>query len=178
MRKKVYLEKQKFTTNTYMKEAIDYDIIIVKEEDVFVTIKHYKKMTKPVVFDNKTYIGEGYYLVEITPLNENYNIRFYFDSKKEYINCYIDITRENGVEYKTPYYIDLYLDILYNLENHTYYLVDEEELEEAYQAKKISKKDYQFAYKIGNKLLKELENGWDPKEEWKPEKYLMNKESL
>ena len=35
---------------------------------------------------------------------------------------------------------------------------DEDELEEALQNKIISKKDYNMAYKIGNKLLEEIKN--------------------
>ena len=46
--KKKYIEKKtKFTSNTYMREAIDYDIVIIKEEDLFITIKKYKSITNP-----------------------------------------------------------------------------------------------------------------------------------
>lgn len=162
MRNKEKNNKKKYTTNTYMKEAIDYDIHIYKEDDMFITVKKYKKMTNPVSFmveDQRiTYIDEGYTLLEITPLKEHYNIRYYFDQNNNYIDSYIDVILENGEEFKIPYYIDLYLDVLHNPKTDTYYFVDEEELLEAYQQKRISKKDYEFAYQIGNKILKQLNN--------------------
>lgn len=175
MRKKEILKRRKYTTNTYMKEAIDYDITIIKEDDVFYTVKKYKKMTSNVHFQvedvKKVYIDEGYYLVEVTPLKEHYNIRYYFDREKNYIDCYIDITYENGVDHMIPYYADLYLDILHNTKTDKYMFTDENELEDAFKNKLISKKDYEMAYRVGNKILKNASkyvNKWDVKKilEW------------
>ncbi len=103
--------KKKFTTNTYMREAIDYDILIVKEDKLFITIKKYKKMKNKVNFSDedieRTYIDEGYSIIEITPIDENYNIRYYVDRNKKIVDYYIDITLKNEVEKKIPYYVDL-----------------------------------------------------------------------
>lgn len=79
--KKKYVEKRtKFITNTYMREAIDYDIVTIKEGNLFITIKKYKSMTENFSLPNDKgelidYIANGYYVVELTPLGENYNIR-------------------------------------------------------------------------------------------------------
>ena len=156
-------KRKKFTTNTYMKEAIDYQIYIFKEEDFFVTIKNYIKVSDDFCIKDENgnsikYISNGYYLVEITPIKENYNIRFYFDKKKKLIDYYIDITLENGVENKIPYYIDLYLDIIHYPVSNTVGYIDEDELKDALNNKIISKSDYLFAYKVGKKLLKEIKN--------------------
>ena len=105
------------------------------------------------------YIAKDYYVVDLTPLGENYNIRYYFDNKKNYIDYYIDISLENGEKYKMPYYIDLYLDILSYPDKSVVKFYDEEELEEALKNKIISKKDYNLAYKVGKKLKKEIEEG-------------------
>lgn len=162
--KKKYIEKRKkFTTNTYMREAIDYDIVIIKEEKLFITIKKYKNLTDKFTITNEDgekvkYIDKDYFVVELTPLYENYNIRYYFDINKNLIDYYIDITFENGEEYKIPYYIDLYLDIIHYPKTNSIKFCDEDELEEALQNKIISKKDYNMAYKIGNRLIKEIEN--------------------
>ena len=174
MRKQELLRRRKFTTNTYMREAIDYDIALIKEEDIFITVKKYKKMTEPVRLqsEKEIYIDEGYYLVEVTPLKELYNMRFYFNDKKQYIDCYIDISLKNGIEYNIPYYTDLYLDILHNPKTDHYYFTDEEELQEAYDKKRISKKDYNIAYKVGNKLLEELCNNKNPYRNLNIKKYI------
>ena len=164
MKKKYMISRRKFTSNTYMREAIDYDIVTIKEGNLFITIKKYKSMTENFSLPNDKgelidYIANGYYVVELTPLGENYNIRHYFDNKKNYIDYYVDITLENGEKYKMPYYVDLYLDILSYPDKNKVSFYDEDELEEALNNKIISKKDYNLAYKVGNKLKKEIEEG-------------------
>ena len=155
-------KKKKFTTNTYMKEAIDYQINIYKEEDYFVTIKKYNKVSSDFcIVDNGkniTYISNGYYVVEITPIKENYNIRYYLNKNKKIIDYYIDITLENGVEYKIPYYVDLYLDIVHSSVSDTISYDDEDELKEALNNKIITKNEYLLAYRVGEKLIKEIKN--------------------
>ena len=151
MLKEVISKRKKFTSNTYMREAIDYDIVIVKEDNLFVTIKKYKSVSEPFVLTNEknekvNYIDNDYYVAEITPLGENYNIRYYFDQDKKYIDYYIDITLENGVENKMPYYVDLYLDIIHYPITGKAEFWDEDELEEALANKITSKEDYDMAY--------------------------------
>ena len=58
-----------------MKEALEYKILVVNNnDDFYLTIKKYLKLTKPVSFkDNNNqivnYIDNGSYLVEVTPKN-------------------------------------------------------------------------------------------------------------
>ena len=158
MKKKTIEAKTKFTTNTYMKEAIKYEIVIINEIDYFITIKKYLEMTNNFTINNKTLIDKNYYVVEITPLNEKYNIRFYVDDKNNIVDFYIDITYENGVKYKIPYYVDLYLDIVHYPDTDEIKFYDEDELMDALNKKLISKKDYDITYKVGNKLLTEVKN--------------------
>ncbi len=157
MRKNIIEKRTKLTTNTYMKEAIKYEIVIISEDDYFITIKKYLEMTDKFEISGTTLIDKDYYVVEITPLKEKYNIRFYVDNKLNVIDYYIDITYENGIKYKLPYYVDLYLDILHYPKEKEFKFFDEDELKEALNNKLISKKDYNMAFKVGNKLLKELQ---------------------
>lgn len=158
MKKSTKENKTKFTTNTYMREALKYEIKIISEEDYFITIKKYLSMSDKFVINNTTLLDNNYYLVEITPLKEKYNIRFYVDDKLNIIDYYIDITYENGIKYKIPYYVDLYLDIIHYPDTDEVTFYDEDELKSALDNKLISKKDYNMAYKVGNKLLKEIQN--------------------
>ncbi len=163
MHKRDIERRTKFTTNTYMKEAINYDIRIIKEGNLFITIKKYQEMTSPfslINSDNQkiTYIDEGYYVIELTPIDEFYNIRFYVDPDKNIIEYYIDITLKNGIKYKIPYYVDLYLDIVHYPKDDSVTFYDEDELLDALNNKIISKKDYDLAYKVGHKLLKEIKD--------------------
>lgn len=161
MRKKTIEKRTKFISNTYMREAIDYDIVTIKEDNLFITIKKYKKMSDKfsITYEDGTkvdYINDGYYVIELTPLEEKYNIRYYLDPNKNIIDYYIDITYKNGVENKMPYYVDLYLDIIHYPNKGTVEFIDEDELKTALENKLISKKDYNMAYSIGNKLMKEI----------------------
>lgn len=158
--KNTFKEKRvKYTTETYMKETLDYKVLVIKsDEDYYVTIKKYDRVISPISFDGVTYIDNGYYLVEITPINENYNIRFYVTKDFNIVNYYIDISLENGLKHKVPYYTDLYLDIVYNLKENKPEFMDEEELMDAFKQGSISKKDYNFAYKVGNKLMDEIKH--------------------
>ena len=158
MKKSTIEKKTKFTTNTYMRESLKYEIKIISEEDYFVTIKKYLSMSDKFIINNTTLLDNNYYLIEITPLKEKYNIRFYIDDKLNIVDYYIDITYENGIKYKIPYYVDLYLDIVHYPERNENGFCDEDELKEALDQKLISKKDYDMAYKVGNKLLKEIKN--------------------
>ncbi|MEG0407645.1 MAG: DUF402 domain-containing protein [Bacilli bacterium] len=164
MRKKIIEQKIKKTTKTYMKECLDYEMLVIKDgEDLAITIKKFGKMSSNFCIVNKqgekiTYVDEGHYIVEITPLKENYNIRFYLDKEKKIIDFYTDITLYNGIEDNIPYYVDLYLDILHYKNENEFIFDDEDELKEALDQKIISKKDFNLAYKVGNKLLKEFRN--------------------
>lgn len=157
MRKALKEKRTKFTTNTYMRNVETYRTLIINDDpDFAVVVKKYLKMNKPFVINGKTYLEDGAYLVEITPINENYNIRFYISKEFEIVAFYIDITLENGIKNKVPYYVDLFLDIVqYPLENKVCFC-DEAELLEAFEKGDISKRDYNFAYKVGNKLFKEI----------------------
>ena len=51
-----------------------------------------------------------------------------------------------------PYEDDLYLDVVI-VHDGRIQLLDEDELEQAYRQKIISKKDYEFAYEKANKII-------------------------
>lgn len=160
MKKSLKEKRTKYTTNTYMKEITKYDALIINEEPEYaVVVKKYIEMTKPFSINGKVLLENGSYLVEVTPKNENYNLRFYINQNFELVDYYIDITLENGVKNMVPYYIDLYLDIVYYPSENKIAFYDEDELLDALYQGKISKHDYNFAYHVGNKLMEELNAG-------------------
>lgn len=160
MKNKVKQKRTKLTTGTYMKEVVNYKTLVVKSsEDYYITIKKYIDMTKPIVLDGYTYIDKGYYMVEFTPTNDFYNIRFYVSNKLEVVDFYVDITLENGMYQNVPYYVDLYLDIIKYPKEHKVAFADENELLDALKQGDISKRDYKFAYKVGNRILEEIKYG-------------------
>ncbi len=165
MKKEIEAKKTKLVTKTYMKEVFDYKTLILKEnDDYFITIKKVLKTTEPFSLFNfgvhTVHIDDGYYVVEITPLKEKYNCRVFIDNNKNIIDYYFDVSLYNGVLDKVPFYVDLYLDVLFypNRDNLVKY-DDLDELDEALKNKLITKKTYDKALRTKEKLTKELKEG-------------------
>ena len=78
-----------------------------------------------------------------------------FNEKNEVIEWYFDISRRIGIENGIPYEDDLYLDVVVK-PNGEIFLLDEDELKEAYDRLEINETEYQEAKKIANELIKEL----------------------
>lgn len=157
--------KRKLVSNTYMREALDYEMVIINKEenDYYLCIKKVNKIDKQFILHefnkNIVHIDNGYYIVEYTPKNEYYNARVYIDDKKNIIDYYFDITNGNGIQDKIPYYDDLYLDIIYCPRENNYICYDDmDELEEALSLGNITKEEYELAIKTGEKLFEEIKN--------------------
>lgn len=84
-----------------------------------------------------------------------------FDDKWNLLQWYFDIAR-NICKYDlgVPYSEDLYLDVVV-LPNGIFYILDEEELEEALNKKIISSEEYNGAYIIMNKITQMIKDGFE-----------------
>ena len=167
--------RQKLLTKTYLRDVYSYDLklFVDQQKDFYLVVKKFLKLKEPFVISSGiTLIDENYYLVEITPKNENYNLRVYLDDKKQILQYYIDISLGNHFDdvLKVPYYDDLYLDITITYGKVA--ILDEDELEEALELKLISKKDFDLAIDVKNKLLKEIETGTNKYINMKLDEYL------
>jgi predicted RNA-binding protein associated with RNAse of E/G family len=98
-------------------------------------------------------------VLEVVPKNENYAMRLFLNEKKEPLEYYFDISKNNGIEKDSlvPSYDDLYLDITYM--DGMIKIIDEDEFLEAYDNGDISEEDYNLVLSVRDKLLDELENG-------------------
>jgi len=153
---------KKYTTNVYMKHISNYDISIFNEEDCYVTVKKINKVEKPFITDQGVIImDDGYTFIDILPKKEKYTYKIFLDENKNDILYYFDIVKENAIDELTgvPYYIDMYTDIMIYTSDNKIMIVDEDELQEALNAGKISKKDYNEVNKVTKKLYKELTAG-------------------
>jgi len=157
--------RRKLVSNTYMREVTDYEMVIINNEsnNYYLCIKKINKINPPFVlheFDKDiTHIDNGYYMVEYTSTDKLYNARVYIDNNKKIIDYYFDISSQNGLEDKIPYYDDLYLDVLYypNQDNLIKY-DDMNELEEALQANKITKEQFDKAIATAEEIIDEIKN--------------------
>lgn len=164
MKRKVDVRKK------YTREAKNMEVSIIKSEDLnaYITLKEIKEVTEPYsMYINGELvkkIDNNYTLLEYTPLNENYNVRVYIDNQLNILEYYFDITDGNEIENGIPYYDDLYLDVVFYQEcatkSSTYInLEDRNDLSDALKRGDIDQEKYDFAFKIADKLMKELKNG-------------------
>jgi len=158
--------RKKFANKTYMKGVIDSEIISInlEEEKYYLTIKKINKILKPFIVEEfgkgRIFIDDGYYIIEFTPIDRFYNVRVFIDKNLEIIGYYFDISRGNGEEDNSPYYYDLYLDIVYiPSRNNMIEVLDEDELEDALNSGKIKKEEYELARETAINLFNEIKNG-------------------
>jgi len=153
--------KKKIISNTYLRDVTKYQIkMYLDEDDYYIAVKKIIDVTeKFIIKENVTVIDNGYYIFEVIPKNENYAMRLFLDDKKNPLEYYFDITKNNGLYEKTniPCYDDLYLDITYM--NGKIHILDEDELIDAFNKKDITREDLDLVYKVEKKLLKEIKNG-------------------
>jgi len=157
--------RRKLVSKTYMREVTDYEMVIINNEsnNYYLCIKKINKINPPFVlheFDKDiTHIDNGYYIVEYTSIDKLYNARVYIDNNKKIIDYYFDISSENGLEDKIPYYDDLYLDVLYYPnQNNLIEYDDMDELEEALKENKITKEQFDKAISTAEEIVNEIKN--------------------
>ena len=164
MKRKVDVRKK------YTREAKEMEITIVKldELNAYVTLKEIKEVTEPysmyVNGELVKKIDKNFTILEYTPLDEYYNVRAHIDDKQNIVEYYFDVTKGNVIEYGIPYYDDLYLDVVYYQEfatkSSTYInLEDRNDLSAALKSGDITQEEYDFAFEIAAKIMKELKDG-------------------
>lgn len=108
-------------------------------------------------------LDNGYYWLQLAIKNKNYWITAMYDNKKQLIQYYIDITKENIIKTKgKSFFYDLFLDIV-QLSNKKIYLLDEDELLDALNNKIIDKDTFDLAYKEAESIEEQLKkNSFKP----------------
>jgi len=102
---------------------------------------------------------EGYVWMQHFPKGEHYVVTTMFDQNGKVVQWYIDVCKNQGLtEQKVPWFDDLYLDVVV-LPSGEVFLMDEDELEEAYQAGEISYKDVLLAQKTASRVMTMIRNG-------------------
>jgi len=102
---------------------------------------------------DKTLFVNGSKCVTYLPLEKNWCLSTVFDPNDNIIEWYFDMTKKNGVENGRPFFLDLYLDIAVS-EDYKSYILDEDELTEAYDNKIITLQDVSLAHQTCESLLK------------------------
>ena len=107
--------KRKIITSTYLRDVDEYQIkMFFDNPDYFLSIKKLINVQKKfIILNNFCVMDNGYYVVEVVPKYENYALRVFFDDKKQPLEYYFDVCKNNGLleDIKVPFYDDLYMDV-------------------------------------------------------------------
>lgn len=133
----------------------------IKFKKVFDGIVNYIKFDssiKPSYVSNKLFLNKcikknEYFWFELFPKNDNYVITIMFDNNHNIIQWYIDISKKVVYDADIPYQDDLYLDLIV-IPSGEKCVLDIDEINEALDKNIISIDDYNFAYKILEKVEK------------------------
>ena len=101
-------------------------------------------------------LDDGYKCLMFLPDNEKWCVSAVYNTSDKIVEWYFDMTKENSIDDKgNPFYDDLYLDIAVS-PDFKIVILDEDELEAAFESKIITKVDYDMAYNTCNKIIKEI----------------------
>ncbi|MFK7691913.1 DUF402 domain-containing protein [Paenibacillus sp. HJGM_3] len=104
-------------------------------------------------------VDNGYKWLQHFPEHASYVLTSVYNDKAELVQSYIDICKQHGItDQGVPWYDDLYLDVVM-LPTGEVFLLDKEELEEAYQQGIVSEEDYKHAWFTAKLVLEECRNG-------------------
>ena len=153
--------KKKIISSTYLRDVDKYQLkLFLDEDDYYVAVKKLIHVTeKFIIKDNLCVMDDGYYVFEVVPKSDNYAMRLFLDDKKNPLEYYFDICKNNGLYLDTniPYYDDLYLDVTYL--NGEICILDEDELIDAYHIGDITQDDLKLAYRVKDRLISEIQDG-------------------
>ncbi|MFG6494537.1 DUF402 domain-containing protein [Fictibacillus sp. UD] len=137
-----------------------------KENSCFkgkVTVIHLKQVSEPLVVHYKDHdvciADNGYTWLQHFPEGEKYTITTVLDSYGKVVQFYIDMCMDHGVnEDGIPWFDDLYLDIVI-LPDKELFLLDDNELMEAFDKGDINNKDMKLAHETAQKIISKYKNG-------------------
>lgn len=126
---------------------------------------HFIEVESPLIKKYKnienTLVANGYYWLQMAPKNKNYWITAMFNEKKELVQFYFDVTKQNIIKNNgKSYFYDFFLDVVI-LPNGESYLLDEDELLEALEIGEINQNEYDMSYSVAKSILEYANNKFD-----------------
>ncbi|MBW3111682.1 MULTISPECIES: DUF402 domain-containing protein [Bacillaceae] len=132
-----------------------------KEFQGYITLLKTVKVKEPLItrYGDKEIciVDNGYMWLQQFPYGKHHSVTTMFDASGEIVQWYIDICHGNGIESGVPWMDDLFLDIVV-LPSGEIFLLDEDELEQAYKNRIISKNMYDLAWDECKEMMSQLQN--------------------
>ena len=130
--------------------------------DIYYT--HFMNVSKKSILPNGTCIIDDNYKWFYN-YSERVKLTAIYNDKNEIVEWYFDIARQIGKDDDIPYEDDLYLDIVATPDGKII-LIDEEDLEIAFQKRYLTKDEFDEAYRIASDMLNRLKGKIDELKEY------------
>ena len=153
----------------------DLKILSVKDEHFCGDIYFYNFIEvreKLLIPNGKCIMDNNYKWLEFYDYSSKVKLTAIYDENSEIIEWYFDIARKIGKDNGIPYEDDLYLDVVLTPSGDVI-LLDEDELKEAFNKRKITREEFENAYKEAEQLMNKLKNNKDKLKEY-TDKYLFH----
>ncbi|MBC6975635.1 DUF402 domain-containing protein [Bacillus sp. Xin] len=153
--------KRKYGDGSTWERLIEKTYEVKTIEQGMLGVLHMQKVKEPSYkqYNNQKIciVNDGYTWMQYFINDKNFAITAMLNEKKELVQFYIDVAKEYEVDERgMPYFDDLYLDVVL-LPNGDVYVLDEDELEGAYIAGDISKKEYHVAWDTAKWIITTIE---------------------
>ncbi|MED0980671.1 DUF402 domain-containing protein [Bacillus paramycoides] len=155
--------KRKYGDGSTWKRLIEKTYTVKQAEEGMLGILDIKKVREPSYKEYKgkelCIAGDEYTWMQYFINGKNFAITAMLDDQKKLVQYYIDVTKEYKInERGLPYFDDLYLDVVL-LPNGEIYVLDEDELEDAYSMGDITKEEYELAWHITKWIVATIKKG-------------------
>ena len=157
-RKKIHLIYREIPDKIIERE----DTIIEDFGNVVIAKSNFRGMKEPLVIEGKKVIKEGYTMLYFAFIGKNYDILKIYN-KGDFKGIYVDILKYTKRYENTIEMLDLFLDI-FIFPSGKWYILDEDELQNALNDGLIDIDTYNFAYREMRNIIKNIKDGKFPPE--------------
>lgn len=153
--------KRKYGDGSSWRRLIDKTYSVKDVQGGMLGILHIKQVKEPSYkqYNNRKICiaHNGYTWIQYFISEKHFVITAMLNENKELVQYYIDVAKEYKIDGRgLPYFDDLYLDVVL-LPNGEMYVLDEDELEEAYTDGDIIKEEYDLAWNTAKWIIKKIE---------------------
>ncbi|AAL81750.1 DUF402 domain-containing protein [Pyrococcus furiosus DSM 3638] len=160
--RKIRLVYRRFPNRVIMRE----DEVIEDFGDVIVAKSEFTGMLAPLRVNGVEVINNGYKMVYFAFIGRDFDVLKIYDPSGNFKGLYVDVLDYTRREGNTVEILDLFLDIFIFPEGE-YYLLDEDELEMAFNYGIISREKLLKAYDTAERIIGQIKRGkFPPKIVW------------
>lgn len=152
-----YLDKRKWRRlkRSFYKEVLTS----YQETNVLIGALQIKEVKAPLtvkIIDQDVLVVDDHFTwLQIMPEDTNYSMTVMYNDKNNVVQYYFDINKSHTLELGKARREDMYLDVL-ALPDGRCEIVDEEDVVRAVKNKKMTHEEKEFAYKIANQLVDDI----------------------